>query len=403
LLQTQKSAASFILTFCNERNFTSRLEISALQKYIKFILLFLFAVFILWFFGRNLNWQEVSDSLRQANALYITAAVLIICLGYLLRAKRWQVLLEPITPSSLKELFATTTVGFAAMFFVGRAGEIVRPMWLPMRDKRVRPSAALVTLGVERIFDLAALICFFSITLLWLSPTAGHETDFGKIKFVGNILLAGVAVGFLCLYLYLKFSPQIIGFMERLTDRKFIPRRLRRVFISLLEQLAASLQILSSAREIVSVVFWTIMLWLSIAIPTWLVILAFDLPVKITLGGAMFVMFCASMGSLIPTPGGAAGAFHVVVAYSLSLLDVAQSDAAAISIVMHLVYFAPALIFGFYYLFHGDISIARFRSLLSSEHAVEEIEEGEKGVKNGKWKVESEERRVEGIEPQTES
>ena len=41
---------------------------------------------------------------------------------------------------------------------------------------------------------------------------------------------------------------------------------------------------------------------------------------------------------------------------------------------MHLVYFAPAIIFGLYYFFHGDISIERFRSLLSSENAVEEIE-----------------------------
>ena len=361
-----------------------------MRKSIKFILLCLFAVFLLWFFGRNLNWQEVIEKLRQANPIYITLATLIICLGYFLRAIRWKVLLEPITKVSLKELFATTTVGFAAVFFVGRAGEIVRPMWLPMRDKRVRPSAALVTLGVERIFDLAALICFFSVTLLWLSPTAGHETDFGKIKLLGNLLLAGVAAGFLSLYIYQKFAPQIISWAERITDRKFIPRRIRRVFISLLKQLAASLQILKNWREIVSVVFWSIMLWLSIAIPTWFVILAFDLPVKITLGGAMFVMFCASMGSLIPTPGGAAGAFHGIVAYSLTLLDVAPNDAAAVAIVMHLVYFAPALIFGFYYFFHGDISIARFRSLLSSEHAVEEIEEGEQ---NGKSPVASHESR----------
>ena len=44
---------------------------------------------------------------------------------------------------------------------------------------------------------------------------------------------------------------------------------------------------------------------------------------------------------------------------------------------MHLVYFAPALIFGLYYFLHGDISIKRFRNLMSGEHAVEEIEEGE--------------------------
>jgi uncharacterized protein (TIRG00374 family) len=365
-----------------------------LQKYIKFILLCLFAVFILWFFGRNLNWQEVSDSLRKANAFYIFAAVSVICLGYLLRAFRWKVLLEPITESSLKELFATTTVGFAAVFFVGRAGEIVRPMWLPMRDKRVRPSAALVTLGVERIFDLAALICFFSVTLLWFDPPAQSKVDYATqyslVKLLGNIMLAGVVVGFLSLFIYQKYSAPIIAWFERITDKKFIPRRLRRVFISLLRQLAASLQILKSAREIFWVVFWTIALWLSIAIPTWFVILAFNLPFHISLAGAMFVMFWAAMGSLIPTPGGAAGAFHAVTAGGLMFLGVDRNDAAAVSFVMHLVYFAPALIFGFYYLFHGDISIARFRSLLSSDNAVEEIEEGEQ---NGKSRVESRESR----------
>jgi len=360
-----------------------------LRKSLKFILLFLFAVFIFWFFGRNLDWQEVSQSLRQANPLYITVATLIICLGYFLRALRWKVLLEPITETSLKELFATTTVGFTAVFFVGRAGEIVRPMWLPMRDKRVRPSAALVTLGVERIFDLAALICFFSVNLIWFDAPAGREKEFGYVKLVGNLMLVGTAVGFLGLFIYQKYSPQFIGWAEKITDRKFIPRRIRRIFISLLKQLAASLQILKNLREIVSVVFWTFLLWLSIAIPTWLVILAFDLPVKITLGGALFVMFWAALGSLIPTPGGAAGAFHAVTAGGLIFLNVPDKDAAAVSIVMHLVYFAPALFFGFYYLFHGDISVAQFRSLLSSEHAVEEIEEGEKGKLREDWQASS--------------
>ncbi|HEY0458698.1 MAG TPA: lysylphosphatidylglycerol synthase transmembrane domain-containing protein [Pyrinomonadaceae bacterium] len=378
-----------------------------MQKYIKFILLFLFAVFLLWFFGRSLNWQEVSDSLRKANAVYITLAVLVICLGYLLRAFRWKVLLEPITESSLKELFATTTVGFAAVFFVGRAGEIVRPMWLPMRDKRVRPSAALVTLGLERIFDLAALICFFSVTLLWFDPPESSKRDYATqyayIRLLGNLMLAGVFFGFLSLFIYQKYSVPIIAWFERVTDKKIIPRRLRRLFLSLLRQLAASLQILKNAREIFWVVFWTIALWLSIAVPTWFVILAFNLPFHISLAGAMFVMFWAAMGSLIPTPGGAAGAFHAVTAGGLMFLGVDRNDAAAVSFVMHLVYFAPALIFGFYYFFHGDISIARFRSLLSSDNAVDEIEEGEQKTENGKWKMENIERRVEGVEPQTES
>lgn len=343
-----------------------------MRKSLKFIVLFLFAVFIFWFLGRNLNWTEVSQSLREANAFYLTSAVLIICLGYWLRAVRWKVLLEPITETSLKELFATTTVGFAAVFLVGRMGEIVRPMWLPMRDRRVRPSAALITLGVERIFDLASLVCFFSLNLIWFDVPAGREKELAYVKFVGNLLLIGVAVGFICLYFYQKYSPVVIAWAERFIDRKIIPRRIQQVIISLLKQLAASLLVLKSAREIALVVFWTILLWLSIAVPTWLVLLAFNIP--LTFSDSLFIMGFAAIGSIVPTPGGAAGAFHAATAGGLIFLNVDKDQAAATSIAMHLVYFAPAIGFGLYYFLHGDISVARFKSLLSNEHAVEEVE-----------------------------
>ncbi len=346
-----------------------------MRKSLKFIILFLFAVFIFWFFGRNLDWQEVSQSLRKANPLYLTSAVLIICFGYLLRAKRWQVLLAPITETSLKELFATTTVGYAAVFLVGRVGEIVRPMWLPMRDKRVRPSAALITLGVERVFDLASLICFFAVNLIWFNVPPEHEAQFGYVKLVGNLMLAGVFVGFLALYFYQKYSKPFIQWFARISDRKFIPKRLQRIFLSLLTQTAMTLQVLKDWREIVSITFWTLLLWFSIAIPTWLVMLAFDLP--LTFSDSLFVMGFAAIGSVVPTPGGAAGAFHAATAGGLIFLNIPQEQAAATSIAMHLVYFSPAIIFGIYYFLHGDMSVARFKSLLDSEHAVEEIEQGE--------------------------
>src|SRR5687768_10591459 len=259
-----------MLDFIHARPVVSRCETQPLRKYVKFILLFLFAALIVWFFGRNLNWQEVSASLRQANPWYLGYAAAIISFGYLLRAIRWRVLLEPITPSSLKELFATTTVGFAAVFFIGRAGEIVRPMWLPMRDRRVRPSAALVTLGVERVFDLSALICFFAVNLLWFNIPAGREREFQYIELVGYLMLVGVFFGFLTLIIYQRISPKVIGWVERVTERKFIPKRVRRVILSILRQLSKALQILRDWREIAGVAFWTILLWLAISVPTWL-------------------------------------------------------------------------------------------------------------------------------------
>lgn len=329
---------------------------------------------ILWYFGKDLDWQQVRSSLRRADAWYLGTAVFVICFGYLLRAIRWKVLLQPITKSSLKELFATTTVGFAAIFLIGRAGEIVRPMWLPMRDKRVRPSAALVTLGLERIFDLAALVCFFAVNLLWFTPPAGRETEFEYIKLIGWLMLGGVIVGFAALFVYQRVSEKVIERTAKVIDKRIIPVRLQKIILSLLKQLGAALAILKDWKETASVICWTIALWFAISIPTWLVLLAFDLPISFS--DSLFIMGFAVVSSVVPTPGGAAGAFHTATAASLIYLmpDIRYEDAAAVSIAMHLVYFAPAIVFGLYYFAHGDISIERFRNLLSSEHAVEEIE-----------------------------
>ncbi len=342
-----------------------------MRKYIKFILLFLFAVFLLWFFGRNLDWQEVNASLRKANPYYLGLAFVGICLGYLLRAIRWKVLLAPITDVSLRELFATTTVGYSAVLFLGRAGELVRPMWLPMRDRRVRPSAALATIFVERVFDMASLISFFSISLIWFRIPPGREAEMASIQWAGNLLFAGVIVGIIGLIVYHRFSQVFIDWMSRLTDRRFIPGRIRDMILSLMLQFATALNILRSPKEILLASFWTITLWVAIAVPTWLVILAFGLEMRFV--DSIFVMGVASLGTLIPTPGGAAGAFHAATAGSLILLSIEREQAAAISIVMHLIYFVPAVFFGLYYFLHGDISIERFRSLLSSENAEKEI------------------------------
>ena len=361
-----------------------------MRKSLKFILLLLIAVFILWFFGRNLDWTEIKNDLSRANPYYLSLAALIICLGYLLRALRWRTLLAPITRTSLRELFAATTVGFSLIFIVGRAGEIVRPMWLSMRDHRVRPSAGLISLVIERVCDMVALICFFAVSLLWLSPPAGHQGEFEYVRFIGFIMLIGVVFGIVVLYFYHKYSAAIIGWFEKTIDKKIVPKKAQAVFLNLLQQLATSLEIFRDWREVAAVIGWTIIVWLGIAIPTWLIILAFDIPFSIA--DSLFVMFVAAIGSIVPTPGGAAGAFHAATAGGLILFGVDKEQAWAVSFAMHIIYFAPAIFFGFYYFLRGDVSAARIRSLLSSEHTVEDVEyETEFPIQNPNFKVRSSE------------
>lgn len=316
------------------------------------------------------------EAVSHANLYLLGLAVLVISLAYLFRALRWGALLAPLSPASLRNLFIATTVGFGAVFLFGRAGEVVRPVVLPMRDPRIRASASFVTIMVERIYDMLAVVVLFAANLLWFRPPANVAIEFGRVRVAGIVLLLVAIAGAFGLTQFRKKSEGAVGWIRnKLEGRRFIPKRLTRAVISILEQLARALRVMVDARELAVTAGWTAMVWLGIALANWLVLRAFGLPFGAT--ETVFVLGWSLVGSLVPTPGGAAGAFHAATAAGLIFLGVPRETAAAISIVMHVVDFGPALIFGIYYAVRGDISLSRLRSMTSSEaveHAVEDEE-----------------------------
>src|SRR5512145_2027095 len=220
------------------------------RKYFEFGVLCLLASVLLWWFGRGLDWAEVRRTVSNADPYLLATAILIICLAYLFRALRWSALLKPLGAARLSDLFAATTIGFSAVFLVGRAGEFVRPVVLSMRDPRVRPSASLVTIVIERIYDFTAVALMFAINLIWFRPPSALEVSFDRVRIAGFGLLAATILGIGFLTWFRKRSAGVIGFFERLFfSRRFVPQRLGRLLLRLLQQLAQALRVLVNARE----------------------------------------------------------------------------------------------------------------------------------------------------------
>jgi glycosyltransferase 2 family protein len=348
------------------------------RKYIEFGVLTVLAVALLWWFGRKVNWVEVRQAVSHSNPYLLGIAVLVISLVYLFRVFRWKALLKPIVHARIYDLFIATTAGFGAVFLIGRAGEVVRPVVLPMRDPKVRPSASFVTIMVERIYDIVAIVLMFSINLIWFKPPASGVTEIGKVRIVGIVLFIGVVLGVAALALFRRKSETVIALVSRLFSKlSFIPDRLTKLVLRLLEQLARALRVLVNFGELAQTIGWTALLWFDIVVANLLVIRAFGLDFGIS--ETIFVLGWALAGSLVPTPGGAAGAFHAATATGFLILGLDRDTAAAVSIVMHLVDFGPAVLFGLFFLLKGDLNLSKLRTLISSE-AVEHAVEDEKAV-----------------------
>jgi hypothetical protein len=130
-----------------------------LKKYRQLTIGLAVALVALYYTLRNVSLDEVAGSFKEMDHIYIIPAVLIIALGYVFRAYRWQVLLEPTLKVDVLGLYSPMMVGFMGNFLPARAAEVLRPYLLAKKYNGVvnvgfNPTFDRDTLNVEaHIFD----------------------------------------------------------------------------------------------------------------------------------------------------------------------------------------------------------------------------------------------------------
>lgn len=342
-------------------------------------MLSLLVLIALIYFGRKLDWAEVWRAVERTHKGLLALGALLISLTYITRAFRWQVLLAPLAKASLSDLFAATCVGFGAIFVVGRAGEIARPVYLSLRNREVKTSAAFVTIAVERLFDMVTTILLFAVSLVFLR--GGGETDaasFARVRQAGFVLLAGAVVVVIALLIFNFRAERVLSAVEhRLglnsnASQRTFTQRFGAGAINILRQLDASLSVLTDARSLIVVIVWTAVTWGLIVAANVCVMRAFDLPLNPL--QIIFVLGCALVGSLVPTPGGAAGAFEGATMGGLYLLGIGRETGLAVAIVLKFVSFAPAVLFAAYFLLTGGVKLRNLRATSSDDGNQKQVE-----------------------------
>ena len=340
----------------------------AVAKKLKSVLILIIGVGLAYWFVRRLDWQQVGGYLREARIWPLLLAACLINLTLLARALRWQAFLAPITQVSLRNAFAATSVGFGSVFVIGRAGEVVRPMILTLRE-RLRLSATIATVLIERIYDMSMVVGLFAVNLLFFQMPSGKADDLQalhSIRSLGLILSLGVIGGLIVLVVLRLQAEPIINFLERKSH--WLPQKLARPLLNLIRHLVEGLSVLLNVRELVMTSFYTLIVWTLVTCETWLVLTAFpSIAQNFSLSHVIFVLGFGLVGSIVPTPGGAAGAFHVAAAAALRFLGVEQNLAASVAIVYHFISFGPPFLVGLFYLMRDGISLQQLREMIAHE------------------------------------
>lgn len=312
-------------------------------------------------FLRNANLVEVWHEVRSASPWLLLAGVAFQALTYLLRARRWQALLQPVGQVHLMPALRATIIGFAANALLpARAGEFLRPYLLARREG-ISATAVFATIILERFLDLATVVLLFGVFVLSADATtlAADPRLFAAVEATG-IASAIVAVVVLLIFAVLAGHPERLG---RLTGRltRALPERLGVTLSKAARLFAQGLAVMRRPVLVGRALALSLPLWLSIAASIWLVARAFH--ITIPLSGAFLIVALLTVGVAVPTPG-AVGGFHYAFRLGVTVFyGVANERAVGAAIVLHAVSFLPVAALGLFFMAQDGLSLGRLKEM----------------------------------------
>src|SRR5262249_1438606 len=253
------------------------------RKLLVLLSLALIAILLYRSTGFDFDWSLFLASLWKVQPGWFVASMLITFLTYVCRAFRWQVLLNPLKPVRIGPLFNTNLLGFTGIFFLGRAGEVIRPISLT-RLERIPLTASFATIIVERFIDTLMLVCLFGWALIAVEVPAKAHGPLALMKNAAWVMVAASIAAIIFLFIFRSNIDRIL---------RYIPfKRLS----SLLRTFSEGLSFLHSGTSLGLILIHSILLWFIIALQFWLMLIGMNF--NYTFAAATLVMVGAAIGSI---------------------------------------------------------------------------------------------------------
>lgn len=303
------------------------------QVAVALILIALLAVVLIRVWPEEgFEWSRFTDNFRNINWFWMAMASVSALLTYLGRALRWQIMIRRLKPDSdLWRLFVATAVGFTAIVFFGRAGEMVRP-YLIARKEGLTFSSQLAAWLLERIYDLLMALLIFGFAL---SRVHGSGVVVGeKLEWV--LRVGGHAVGILAtislavLFVLRQYADWM---RHRLLDGLgFLPPHYLERVKAIVESFTEGVNSTRDTRGLLGVALYSFAEWAMIAAVSVCVFQAFPGLQAFTVTDVLIFVGFVSFGAVVQIPGVGGGLQIVAVIVLTELFKVPFETATAVAL-----------------------------------------------------------------------
>ncbi|RPH49428.1 MAG: UPF0104 family protein [Desulfobacteraceae bacterium] len=314
---------------------------------------------------RNIPLHDLSAYISSINYFWIIPAVAASLSTFLIRALRWQSILEPVRRISFKHAFHPLMTGFMLNCVLpGRLGEAARPAILAKNEK-IPFSTGLATVAVERIFDGIFLVILFIAILAYIKIDPDLVVDFGGYRLnstdlsragknlagTGAILVAGSFLVFFSktrnfMGVIIMKLPHIFffantSFKKRIGDKISVPA------LRILENFSNGFMLIRHPRILLISFCCTLAVWALTSFSYYL--LALGCPgINLSFTKLTAVMIIVCFFIALPSAPGYWGLWEAGGIFAMSVFGISAKDAAGYTLVNHLVQMLPVIITGLF-------------------------------------------------------
>lgn len=342
-----------------------------MRAHLKTLLIALVTVGLIAWFFRQANLGDVWREIRAAEPWGLVMALVMTGLTYVLRALRWQYMLQAIGPTRFSVAFRTTVIGFAANAVLpARVGEVLRPYLLARREG-LAITATFATIILERLLDLLTVLLLFGAFVLFFDPGMGavNGSVFGTVKAAGLLFGAGSVVAFVLIAILAGQPAAFARGVDRLTG--LLPAKIAAPLTRLAHTFMEGLGVTRDPARLGVTLGLSVLLWLSIAGGVWFSTRAFHMTIPYT--GSFLLLAFLTAGVAVPTPG-SVGGFHEAFRIGVTAFYGVDNDrAVGAAIVLHAISFFPVALLGAWFMFRDGLDLAGVQRV---REEVRDLEEG---------------------------
>jgi len=300
----------------------------------KFIAFLLVGILLLWIAFRTVDFKALTESLKGANYYWLILSTLFGLFGYLSRARRWIILINPLgyNPKYWNTFHAMMS-GYLANLALPRVGEITRCVALGKKEK-IPVDQLIGTVVIERTIDLISLlVIMLGLFFTSGSKIRGYLNESIIVPFREKVLsVFGAAWIPWALFIALSAISVflLIRYKKRLRKIRFLSR-----FFDTGRGVINGLKSILKLKRSWEFIFHTIFIWLNYALMTWVVVFCLESTSHLSFGNSIFILVIGGLAMSAPVQGGI-GTFHYFVSRGIAFVEgVSIEDASAYAILTH--------------------------------------------------------------------